>query len=163
METGGIMDIKTETNPVGNEVQDAAISVFIDNMKKVWDSSQTNDPWWKLWKKVNFKAVTNFLLQCLDDLIAYFIEHNIPGADKKATVMTTLEKIYDYIVVGTLPIYLKPFATPMKSFIFNVVISASIDWMVNKYKTGSWRPVPKEEVVAQWYTVHAQLFSSSQV
>lgn len=152
------MEVKTDVSPVGNEVQDAAIEVFVQNMQKTWDETKQTAKWYQFWKKVNFKAVTNFLIHCLDDLVAYMVEKNIPGADKKATVLVTLEKIYDYIIAGALPIYLRPFGSVIKSFIFNVVISASIDWIVNKYKNGSWRPKPQEEVVAQWYTVHAQLF-----
>lgn len=152
------MEVKTDVDPVGNEIQDGALEVFIQNMKKTWDETHETARWWQFWKRVNFKAVTNFLLKCLDDLVAYMIEKNIPGADKKATVLVTLEKIYDYAIAGLLPIYLRPFATPIKSFIFNVVLSASIDWIVEKYKNGNWRPKPVEEVVAQWYSLHAQLF-----
>lgn len=152
------MEIKTESSPIGSVVADQSIDIFVANMQKMWNDANQPGGISRFWKKVNFTSVVSFLIQCLDELVNYFIEHNIPGADKKATVLSTLSIIYDHIITGTLPIWLKPTAPLIKKFIFNVVLSASIDWVVNKYKNGSWRPKTKEEVFAQWNTVFVQNF-----
>lgn len=150
------MEIKDSVNPVGTVVQDENISMFVEAMVSLWKENNGEAAWWQFWKRVNFLKVANFLINCLDDLISYFVQHNIPGADKKATVIDTLGAIYDAITKGLLPIYLIPFSSGIKNFVLNVVVSSAIDWIVEKYKNGSWRPKPVEEVVAQWVTMHAQ-------
>lgn len=147
------IDIKTENDPVGIELASNDISDFIDAMKKVWDASNTKIPWYKPWKKINFVPVTNFLINCLDELVSYVENIAIPGPDKKATVLAALEKIYDYIIAEGLPIWLKPFAGKIKSFIFGIVLSSSIDWIIGKFKRGTWKPTPKEEIAAKWFAL----------
>jgi len=155
------MEVKDTVNPVGNVVVDANLDKFVEAMAAVWDENHESVSWWQFWKRVNFHTVTNFLINCLDDLISYFVEHNIPGADKKATVFEVLGNLYDYIIQGMLPIYLRPFSGMVKNFIINTVVSNAIDWIVEKYKNGEWKPKSQAEVVAQWNMMHAQLFGVS--
>jgi len=65
------VNIKENTNPVGKVIPSDLIDQFIESMKALWDSTQEKSKSWQLWKKVNFIKITNFLLNCLDDLIAY--------------------------------------------------------------------------------------------
>lgn len=152
------MEIKVETDPVGNVVRDEALAKFIEAMKAVWDENKEDVPFWKFWKRISLVPVVNFLLGCLDDLIVYFIQTQIPGEDKKASVLNSIGSIYDHIIVSALPIYLKPFGPVIRSVIINVILSSAIDWIVKKYTDGFWNPKPQEEVVAQWTQLHAQLF-----
>jgi hypothetical protein len=152
------VEIKDTVNPVGEVIKDDAIEVFVEAMQKQWDETKPSVPWWKFWKRISFTPVTNYLIQILDDLVAYLIEHNIPGEDKKATVLDAIGKVYDYIVAAAMPFWLKPFSGMIRRFILETVLSASIDWIVEKYKNGDWRPKPANEVVAQWHQLHAQLF-----
>ena len=79
------------------------------------------------------------------------------GADKKATVLVAVEKLYDYVIREAMPIWLKPFSGLIKKHIIFGLLSPAIDWIVQKYREGDWRKPSQEEVVAQW-TVKAQSF-----
>lgn len=154
------MEIKAEVNPVGSVLKHAGIQTFIEAMCGLWDQTKAVAPWWKFWNKgVSLVPVTNFLLKCLDDLIAYVddvVEAN--GADKKATVLWAVGQIYDYIVKEAMPLWAKPFASSIRNYIINTLISSAIDWIVDKYRNGEWRKKPADEVTAQWVELHAQLF-----
>lgn len=153
------MEIKTDTNPVGEVKQSAVIDQFIESMKALWESTRTKPAWWKFWQRMSPVPVTNFLLKCLDDLIAYVDQIvDTSGADKKATVLNAIGKIYDYIAIEALPLWAKPFSTAIRSYIIDTMISSAIDYIVEKYRHGSWRPKPVEEIQAQWVQLHAQLF-----
>ena len=82
--------------------------------------------------------------------VDYFIrqiEGLIPsGQDKKATVLAAISDVYDMIVPGLLPIWLRPFNSRIKAFVIDVVISIAIDFIVSKYRKGSWNEVPEEVV-----------------
>lgn len=150
------MEIKNTVDPVGQPQQDEFVQNFIDTFKKIWDDTKVDVPWWKFWKRINFTPVTNFLIKALDDLVAYFIEASIPGQDKKATVLDTVGKLYDYIVM--VPLFLRPFSGSIRNYIINTLVSASIDWLIEKYNNGQWKPKTQEEVVSQLVTLNAQLF-----
>lgn len=150
-------EIKDTTNPVGTSSFGEEIQNFIEAMKALWDSSNPTIPWWKFWKKVNFARVVNFLIGCLDQLIEFVEQTAIPGPDKKATVLEAVGKIYDYIIAEAMPFWLRPFSGKIRNFIINVLISNFIDWSVAKYKKGSWRPTPKEQLAAQWFSLKVNL------
>lgn len=152
------MEIKETINPVGQVIESEHINTFVESMKALWDSTKVKTSWWKVWKRVDLTPVTNFLLKCLDDLIAYVDQIvDTSGADKKATVLAAIGNIYDYIIREALPIFLKPFAGAVRDYIINTLISAAIDWIVEKYRHGSWRQKPAVELEAQWVALHAQL------
>ncbi len=153
------MEIKETSNPVGEVVKTEHLNGFIESMKALWDATKTTTSWWKLWKRVSLTPVTTFLLKCLDDLIAYVDQTvDTSGADKKATVMWAVGSIYDYIIKEALPIWLKPFASSVRNYIINVLISASIDWIVEKYRHGSWRPKTAVELEAKWFDLRMELY-----
>lgn len=153
------MEVKESANPVGRVIENENIDKFIESMKKLWDSNKQQSDWWKPWKKINFTPATDFLLKCLDDLIAYVDQLAFAsGADKKATVLNAIEKIYDYIVREALPIWLVPFAGVVRAYIIGILISTAIDWIVEKYRNGDWRKKHKETIEAQWTKLHVQLF-----
>jgi hypothetical protein len=131
--------MKDESNSVGEVVQIEAIDLYIQELIKEWDENKESVPWYKIWHKVSMSRVTNFLMNAIDDLICYVDDVVDKGADKKATVINAIEKLYDYVIREALPIWLKPFAGSVKNYIIHVLVSNAIDWMVDKYRNGSWR------------------------
>ena len=145
------VEIRPDANPVGDKQADEAIDSYVQIMAAEWTEAKEKVAWWKFWKRISFVQVTDFLLKALDDLIAYVDEWvDTNGADKKATVLHAVNCLYDYVIKEAMPIWMKPFAGPVKHYIINELISPAIDWIVDKYRTGDWRKPTQEEVVAQW-------------
>jgi hypothetical protein len=146
-------------NPVGKAVDNVYVSKFVESMKALWDSTKEKVSWWKIWRKAKISTATKFLLKCLDDLIAYVDQIvDTSGPDKKATVLLAITQIYDYIIKEAMPVWLKPVASTVRGYIINSLISAAIDWIVEKYRHGDWRQTPAEEIEAQWVQLHFQMF-----
>ena len=152
------MLFKAINNPVGTVFNNEFIEKFIQSMKLLWDKNKKKTEWWKPWEKVNLVPVTHFLINCLDDLIAYVDQiPTISGADKKATVLFAIGQIYDYIAKETFPIWLIPFSGSVRAYIIYVLISLAIDWIVQKYRDGYWKSPNKETIEAKWIKLHVQL------
>ena len=145
-------EIKEESHPVGVAVQDEAIDNFILVMLSLWDNEkEAAPPWYKPWQRISFTKVTNFLMTSLDDLIAYVDDYvDANGADKKATVIAAVGRLYDHAVVEAMPVFLKPFSTAIKNYIINDLVGASIDWIVGKYRDGQWRKKDAVQLKVQW-------------
>lgn len=137
------MFFKTTLDPVGKVAAVPGLSDLVEKMKEAWT---------KIKEEVgaNKAVAINFLTRCLDSLVVYLVEHEIPGQDKKATVLEAFSKIYDWVVVNILPIYLRPFSKLVKVFVINVLVSNAIDWIVEKYNNGSWHPQATTEVFNLW-------------
>jgi hypothetical protein len=138
------VEIKNNLNPVGTVANVPGFNDLVEKMKAKWLElkKQIGD--------TNAAIVIQFLSKCLDDLIVYLVEHQIPGQDKKATVINAFSKIYDVVVVGSLPIFLRPFNSTIKNFVINVLLSHFIDFIVEKYNSGSWSPKATTSVLAFW-------------
>lgn len=149
----------TTSGLVGKVITDTGIESFIKIMAAKWDEERQPSPWWKFWKKVSFVAVTNFLLASLDDLIAYVDGIIFNSLDKKATVLDAMGRLYDTVVIAAMPIWLKPFAPMIRRIIIDEVVSTAIDWIVDKYRNGSWNKKDSEVVAAQWAVLEAQMFN----
>lgn len=152
--------MRENANPIGEAKLDEAIDGYIEIMAAKWDAGKAKVAWWKVWTrtKLGFNHVTDFLLEALDELIAYVDEWvDTNGADKKATVLNAISKLYDYVIKEAMPIWMRPFSPAIKTYIINGVISSAIDWIVDKYRNGDWRKPTQEEVIAQWQ-VQAQSF-----
>jgi len=126
--------MKDEANPVGQVIQIQAVDHYVEELIKEWDESKEAVPWYKVWYRISFTRVTNFLMDAIDDLICYIDGVVDRGADKKATVLAAIEKLYDYVIKEAMPIWLKPFAGSVKGYIIHHLISNAIDWMVDKYR-----------------------------
>lgn len=128
----------SEPNPVGEPKVDL-IAAEIDQIVGIWQENNPAPGWFTKVKGAWFKAV-GFLMNVTDYLIL-FVDDLIPeGADKKATVMTAVGLIYDKIVPPLLPMFIKPFNSQIKAFVLNVLVSMTIDFIVTKYREGTWRP-----------------------
>lgn len=143
------MEIKSMANPTGAVQSFEEIDAKLDSLVEVWDSQVVENPvsWWQFWKsKINFTQVTNFLMNSVDDLIK-LVESLLgdgSGADKKATVLDAIDRLYDYVTAGALPIWLSPFAAAIKQYVVYTLISNAIDYFVAKYNDGSWPELKTE-------------------
>jgi hypothetical protein len=136
--------INISSDPVGKVVNVPGLSNLIDQMKESWTKLKEQ------LGKVNWSVATAFLTQCLDSIVVYLVEHNVPGQDKKATVLDAISKVYDWVTLSVLPFYLRPFSRLIKMFVINVILSNTIDWIVSKYNSGSWHPQATSEVYKAW-------------
>lgn len=134
-----------EENPIGVNKEIPELDRFVQDQVDKWESESAKKDkrgWFSsIWSTSSkgFFAATKFLLRCLDKLVQ-FVEVAIDkGPDKKATVIATLGFLYDRIVVPALPLWAKPFKSQIKTFVFTVLVSAAIDWVVEKYNEGEWK------------------------
>lgn len=132
-------------HPVGEIKSTNEVQEFVDVMSKEWDEGKvtTNQSFWKNWlgfSKTSMVNVTKFLIYCLDGLIILVDKLIDGGPDKKATVLFAIANLYDHIAKDALPFLAKPWAGGIKAFIVYTVISLAIDFIVSKYKEGTWRP-----------------------
>lgn len=130
------MFIKERPDPVGKPQVVESVETLLDLYMHLWDDSKNKK---HFWKRFDSSRVTNFLMRAVDDFVIAVDQSNILGADKKATVLSAAERLYDYMVRETLPLWLMPFAGVLKQYVVHVLISNAIDWMVAKYKDG-WKP-----------------------
>lgn len=131
-------------NPIGNVVVVPGFNAIVAKMQEAWAALKAAAG------KVDMTDVTAFLTQCLDNLIVYLVQHDIPGPDKKATVLAAIDKLYDTVITGVLPFYLRPFSGWIKDYIVNAQMSHLIDWIVSKYQSGSWSPATSTAVLAKY-------------
>lgn len=127
---------KDHADPVGEAHRIDSVELMLEELKRAWDEQNAKRSFWG--GGVSLNKVTSFLLYSLDGVVNAVNEAVIPGPDKKATVLAAIERLYDYTVREALPIWMRPLAGPIKSYIIHVLISSAIDWMVAKYKSGSW-------------------------
>lgn len=124
-------------NPVGNP----NVEIIRDKIDEVINYWVENHPeilvWWKR-VSVNWVEIVGFLVMAGDYFIKTVDDLLENGPDKKATVMSAIEEVYDFIVPNLMPIWLKPFSGQIKSFVFGVVINIIIDYFVRKYREGEW-------------------------
>ena len=133
---------RDHADPVGKAHKVEAVEAMLEGLKTAWDAQKSSRSFWG--GGVSLSKVTNFLLYSLDGVVNAVNEAVITGPDKKATVLAALERLYDYTVREALPIWMRPLAGPIKAYIIHVLVSNAIDWIVAKYKSGSWSQ--KEEI-----------------
>lgn len=147
--------MKDTANPIGEIHEIEAVDLYVDHLIQEWEDNKEDVPWWKFWYNISLDKVTTFLMEALDDLIAYVDGMVETGADKKATVLAAIERIYDFVIKEALPIWLMPFAGSIKAYIIYTLISNAIDWMVEKYRNGSWKMKEDNKVEALWSATQA--------
>jgi len=114
------------------------LETYLNDLKARWDAEGVTDKGWLFTARTRLVKGVAFIIDCLDELIQ-FVEDLIPeGKDKKAAVISVLEKLFDYVVAEAFPIYLKPFVPAIKKIVIDVVISVAIDFFVGKYNAGIW-------------------------
>lgn len=125
-------------NPIGKIQIVPEFEKKIIELSNRWDEKikSSSNSWIK--SNISVAAITLFLLGALDELILTINNLLENGPDKKATVLSGLERIYDYIIKEGLPIWAKPIAIFIKEYIIYYLASSAIDYFVNKYKNGVW-------------------------
>lgn len=142
------MHIYVAGNPVGEVKQVVAIDNLVKSLTDQWAAENPAPKWWQIWKKgTALYKVVKFILDAVDDLIIAVEKELANGPEKKSVVLAACCIIYDFIVANALPLWAKPFAGRIRNFIIFVLIAAAIDWIVQKYRNGSWKPL--EEPNAQ--------------
>jgi len=142
---------ETIVDPVGKVKYLDAIEHYLKSIAKEWTENKDNVPWWKFWERAgNMFKVTGFLLNALDDLISYIDDLFDSGEDKKATVLSAMTRLFDFVAAEALPIWLWPFSGLIKNYIINIVISTAIDWIVDKYRNGEWHKKEENKVSVLW-------------
>lgn len=112
---------------------------YLDSLKKSWDELYPKSSSWFLLNKNKLINCTIFMITALDDLIVY-VQGAIPqGSDKKTAVTAVLSSFFDYVAVQAFPAWLRPFAPTIKQIVIGIIISQLIDFIVSKYKSGSWK------------------------
>ena len=133
--------LSVEPNPVGEFQEKDEIKVYIEEASNEWSSLQVEEKEsskWNIFGKSNFVKITKFLIYCLDGLIMLVDRLIEGGPNKKATVLLAISDLYDYVVKDSMPMYAKPFAANIKNFVIYTIISIFIDYIVSKYREGSW-------------------------
>lgn len=111
---------------------------YLINLQKQWESNNAPTTNWFWLNTGKLISGTQFIISSLDKMVL-FVEDLIPnGEDKKAAVMMVVGKLFDTIVIPAMPIWLKPFASVIKSIVMDTVISNAIDFVVKKYNEGVW-------------------------
>lgn len=128
---------KDKANPVGVAHSLEEVDRKVEFYRNLWDSQRNAKSFWR--PSVSLSRVTNFLMVALDDLVVTVAGSVLSGPDKKATVLKAVDVLYDYIIREAIPVWMRPFAAPVKQYIVEVLVSNAIDWMVAKYQSGSWR------------------------
>ena len=119
------------------------ITEYIHTLTLEWDKIRGPISSWKFWQKTKngtYKAA-KFLIQSIDGLVLLVDDLIDFGPDKKATVLDALNKLYEYVVSEAIPFWMRPFAGKIKNYVIYTVASSTIDWIVTKYKDGSWKKV----------------------
>lgn len=127
-----------------DEVQEVLRSLesYVVDLKSRWDQENPEKKWWTV-PKNHILTTTKFIINCLDELIN-FVETIIPlGSDKKLAVLIVVGKIFDYIVINSFPIWLKPFIPTIRMIVINIVVDYMIDFIVAKYNAGFWKQEAK--------------------
>lgn len=129
-------------HPVGQVRVLPEVNEYVQTLIAEWNKIRGNVSSWTFWKSATtagFHKATQFLLQSIDGLVLLVDDLIDLGADKKATVLNALDKLYDYVVREAIPIWLRPFAGVIKNYVVYTVASSMIDWIVAKYNNGSWK------------------------
>jgi hypothetical protein len=127
---------KDKANPIGSIHKINEIENKISHYMQMWDELKKVKSFWK--PKIDFSKITNFLLFALDDFINIISIIEIPGKDKKATVLDAIDRLYEYTIKEAMPFWMKPFAGAVKNYIIYILVSNAIDWIVLKYQS-SWK------------------------
>lgn len=112
---------------------------IISQIKLVWTEKVKDIPksWFKL--SINYLIqASGFLINVTDILVNHMQTIEMPGIEKKTQVMSMISEIFDFVALSVIPIAYKPFAPILKTLIINCILSTVIDFIVKKYKNGSW-------------------------
>lgn len=133
---------------ISDKIQDQVVKLqsFLDEAKEKWNQENPKPKSWYDKNKVYLVKTTTFLISTTDSLIN-FVETFIPkGTDKKIAVLTIISQLFDYIASKAFPIWVVPFIPVIKHIVVSIIISNLIEFIVSKYRDGSWKWEKKSDV-----------------
>jgi hypothetical protein len=137
------MRIYVAGNPVGEVKQVLAVDNLVKSLTDKWAVENPTPKWWQVWKKgTALYKIVNFIFNAVDDLIVAVEKELANGPEKKAVVLAACCVIYDFIVANALPLWIKPWAGKIRVFVIYTLIATAIDFLVEKYRSGAWSPLP---------------------
>lgn len=108
-------------NPIGE--------LNLDYLKKIVAVAENL---WTKYVKPDWPATVHFFLTFIEAGARELDNSGLLNEDKKATLLEAAGKLYDDMVAGMLPIYLRPFNSYIKRFLVNVVLNVFVDYLVGK-------------------------------
>jgi hypothetical protein len=87
--------------------------------------------------KVPLRDVIKFLIESADEFVVMVGGMVGTTSDVQNIVLNLLNKLYDTIIIGILPIWIKPFSSLIKYVIVDILLSNLIDYLINQYATGA--------------------------
>lgn len=136
-----MFDFKGKADPVGNAYRLEDLERKVVRYADAWRTQRERR---SLWSSSDFSKATAFILYALDDFILTVMAVAISGPDKKATVIDAVGRLYDFTAAEVLPVWLRPFAAPIRQYVIHVLVNVTIDWVVSKYKDADWRRPEKK-------------------
>lgn len=135
-----------EVNPVGEVQQLEVVEQRVVALASQWREENPKPKWWQIGEKgTTLYKVAKFIINALDEFILFVDDQIDSGADKKATVIYAIGLLYDYIVKEAMPLWLRPFAGKIRYIVIDILVVTAIDWIVAKYRDGSWRQKYEED------------------
>ena len=110
------------------------INIFLDTLSKRWYQEDPD----------SLSKSSFFVLNSLDESINLAEQLGGNGKDKKEIVLFIMSTFFENVLSKSMPAYLYPFERIIRVFVIKVVLSAFIDFIVKKYKEGSWSRNRKE-------------------
>jgi len=144
--------MSTDVEVAYNETEVKIVPAMDDHLKWLiwnWNSDEVSDEtpddrrWWEFWKvdasrKKSLLVVGRYLLEGLDDFIRIASAKGNP-LNYKATIISSASSLYDTVISDAkFPWWMKPFGGSIKELIIKVIASLLIDFIINRYSTGTF-------------------------
>lgn len=114
------------------------VEEFLNTQLLRWQAEHPNAGGWAiLTGKVSIREVVRFIIECTDEFVVMVGGMVGSTGDVKEIVKNCVTMLYDNIIAGVLPIWLKPFSGTIKWVIIDVIVDNLIDYLVEQYKTGA--------------------------
>ena len=129
---------KTEEIVKAQGIDLKPIEQFLEGEVQRWRAEHLNTGGWAILSgKVPLRDVLSFMIESTDEFVVMVGSMLGSSGDVKTIVMDLVTKLYDNVIEGVLPIWLKPFSGTIKFLIINVVLSNLIDYLIAQYKSGA--------------------------
>jgi hypothetical protein len=122
------------------------LQVFLEEAKNKWNEQNPLPKTWYDKNKVYIVSTTSFLISVTDKLINFVETFILKGSDKKIAVLSIVAQLFDYIASKAFPFWLQPFVPVIKQIVVSIIISNLIEFIVVKYRDGSWNWEKKSNV-----------------
>jgi hypothetical protein len=101
----------------------------LTTLEENWKSVKPDTKVWLAMNNTYLSRAFQFLVDGVDQLVNLASTLNVPGADKKAVVLNTSNKLFDVVIAPILPIWVP---TLVVKTLFDGAISGIIEFLVSK-------------------------------